>query len=96
MERALIIHHRKLRARKELLGLQYWDLALAAGKSQQALADVLAGRGTVNLQTLAAVAGALGMGVVIDFIPLAEEPAVDAAAELRRRLAPPPPISQGA
>lgn len=79
---ALVIHYEKLRAEKAYRGLTYTDIAAAAGKSQQTLAEILTGRGSVNLQSLHAVAAALGLGVVIDFVPLDARPA-DLAGRVR-------------
>lgn len=77
----LVIHFEKLRAQKAYRNLRYVDLAARARKSQQTLAEILAGRGTVTLQSLTAVATALGLGVVIDFVPL-DKP-VDLAARVQ-------------
>lgn len=84
MKRALVIHFEKLRAQKAYRGMTYDQLRVAAGKSQQTLADVLAGRGDSTLASLTAVAGALGLGVVIDFVPL-DRP-VDLTARLRAQV----------
>lgn len=80
----LVIHFQKLRAQKAYRGLTYEQIRRAAGKSQQTLADVLAGRGDSTLQSLTAVASALGMGVVIDFVPL--DPPADLARRLREQV----------
>ena len=81
----IIIHHRKLRARKEYLGLRYTDLATESGCCEATLATILKGRTELTLQSLIDVAGAMGMGVIVDFVPLEEKP-VDLAAQLRDRM----------
>jgi transcriptional regulator with XRE-family HTH domain len=80
----LVIHFEKLRSQRAYCGLTYAQLAERSRKSQQTLADVLAGRGDSTLASLTAVAGALGLGVVIDFVPL--EPPVDLTARLRAQV----------
>lgn len=78
----VLINNTKLKAAKGAQDMTYREIAQASGKSEQTITDVLQGRSTVELQSIAAIAHALGLGVVVDFIPLADAPA-DPVAELR-------------
>ena len=78
----VLINSAKLKAAKGAQDMTYREIAEASGKSEQTICDVLAGCGTVELQSIAKIAFALGLGVVVDFVPLADAPA-DPVAELR-------------
>lgn len=81
----VLINNTKLKAAKGAQDMTYRAIASASGKSEQTISDVLQGCSTVELQSIAAIARALGLGVVVDFVPLADAPA-DPVAEFRSRL----------
>ena len=69
----LTIHYRKLRGAKGYHSLTYKQIAERAQVSEQSISDVLQGCGTTKLHTITAVAGALGMRVIVDFVPVEPE-----------------------
>jgi transcriptional regulator with XRE-family HTH domain len=68
----VLIHNTKLNAAKGGKKMTYREIAALSGKAEQTICDVLAGRSTVELQSIAAIAQSLGLRVVVDFVPLAE------------------------